>query len=102
MYQICPHCREVVRDGDYCPHCCELLETRQVRRVRSITRREKGMYLLGYLLLAYSVFAGRDLSNMQELRDGLIVYGAVILFSAFWYWIRKRGGVGYPPIDLYE
>ena len=102
MYQICPHCKKTIEEeGDYCPHCHELLST-PVQLVRPLTRKEIMMYIAGYILLAYSVFAGRDLSNFHELRDGLIIYGAVILFSAFWYWIRKKGGVGYPPIDLYE
>ncbi len=97
MYQYCPGCKELIQEGDVCPHCQTVL-VEKIEGRKPLTRKEKALYLAGYLVLFISVFLGRDLTNRQDVTNGLIIYGVIIVFSGFWFIIREWGGVGYPPI----
>lgn len=53
--------------------------------------REKVLYLVGSLIVIYGAYAGRDLTNFNELVEGsAIVALFVCLFIVFVY-MNKRG-----------
>ena len=97
MYQYCPKCKELIQDGDTCPECGVLLEITLELPTRELSNKEKWIYITGYLLLVLTAFWGRDLTQMEELTNGAIILLMFTAFSIFWYYIRGRGGLGWPP-----
>lgn len=63
---------------------------------RELTRQEKWMYIMGYIVLAITAFWGRDFTNMDEMINGVIIFGMFTAFSIFWFYFSERGGLGYP------
>lgn len=96
MYQHCPKCKELIEETDFCPHCNVDLNAPLVTK-RELSSKQKIMYALGYLILAFTAFFERDLTNRTDLIEGVVVFGAFVLFSALWFYIRGRGGLGRPP-----
>ena len=53
--------------------------------------KEKLLYLIGLLIVVYGAYAGRDMTNLNELLEGsamLLLF--VCIFIVFFY-INKRG-----------
>ncbi|TRO49579.1 hypothetical protein E2P65_00880 [Candidatus Bathyarchaeota archaeon] len=59
-----------------------------------MTGRDKLYYLLGVLLLLVAVFIDRDVSDAQELLDGVVIFFALVLGAFFVIIIKERGGTG--------
>ena len=97
MYQHCPKCKKLVEETDVCPHCHTSLQTYStVTYMRKLTRKEIAMYALGYLILAFTAFFERDLTNMQDLIEGSIIFSVFVIFSVLWFYFGSHGGLGYP------
>ena len=65
-----------------------------VDSVRS-RRRDTVYYILGGFALAVTAFWERDLGNFDDMMQRGVVFGALIIGSFFWFYIRGRGGMGY-------
>jgi hypothetical protein len=76
-----------------CPRCDTELEP--VDSVKS-HRRDTIYYIIGIIALAITAFFERDLSNYDDMVQGGVVFGALIIGSFFWFYIRGRSGIGYP------
>jgi hypothetical protein len=74
-----------------CPRCDTKLEP--VNSVKS-RRRDTIYYIIGIIALAITAFFERNLSNYENRMQGGAVFGALIIGSFFWFYIR--GGIGYP------
>lgn len=59
-------------------------------------RRDAVFIILGAMALAVTAFWERDLGNFDDMAQGSVVFGALIFGSFFWFYIRGRGGMGYP------
>ena len=94
MYQICPRCKQPVANGEtVCPRCDTILEPVDSAKSR---RRDTVYYIIGVIALAVTAFFERDLSNFDDIVQGGVVFSALIIGSFFWFYIRDRGGIGYP------
>ncbi|MFH1180490.1 MAG: hypothetical protein V1710_09025 [Candidatus Bathyarchaeota archaeon] len=96
MYQYCPKCKRLIDETDVCPYCQTSLTDSHTQLKQKLSRKEIALYALGYILLAVIAFLGRDLTNMQELVEGTIIFGAFVGFSVLWFYFSARGGIGYP------
>lgn len=76
-----------------CPRCDTKLEP--VNSVKS-HRRDTIYYIIGIIALAITAFFERNLSNYEDMMQGGAVFAALIIGSFFWFYIRGRGGIGYP------
>ncbi len=83
----------VALEDTVCPRCDTELEP--VDSVKS-HRRDTIYYIIGIIALAITAFFERDLSNYDDMVQGGVVFGALIIGSFFWFYIRGRGGIGYP------
>ena len=94
MYQICPKCKlPVAMEDTVCPRCDT--ELRPVDSAKS-RRRDAVYIILGVMALAVTAFFERDLRNYEDMLQGGMIFGALIIGSFFWFYIRGRGGMGYP------
>ena len=59
-------------------------------------RRDTVYYIIGVFALAVTAFWERDLGNFDDVIQGGVLFGALIIGSFFWFYIRGRGGMGYP------
>ena len=57
---------------------------------------EKAMYFLGFLLFLFGAFYGRDITDQQELIDGIIILIGFMGIVVLAVYVSRRGGVGYP------
>ncbi|MCW4050206.1 MAG: zinc ribbon domain-containing protein [Candidatus Bathyarchaeota archaeon] len=97
MYQYCPVCKALVSEDDTaCPNCSASLQGEAGIQKRGLTQREIAYYVLGFVLLAIAAFYRRDLGNNEDLMNGTVIFGFLVIGSVFWYYIRGRGGIGYP------
>lgn len=94
MYQICPKCKQPVAVEDSVCHRCHT----ELEPIDSPKNRRKDTiyYIIGAMALAVTAFFERDLSNFDDMLQGSIVFGALIMGSVLWFYIRGRGGMGYP------
>ena len=76
-----------------CPRCDTVLEPLDSPKSR---RRDAVYIILGVMALAVTTFWERDLGNFDDLVQGGVVFGALVFGSFFWFYIRGRGGMGYP------
>ncbi|MBD3173352.1 hypothetical protein GF326_12880 [Candidatus Bathyarchaeota archaeon] len=58
--------------------------------------REKAMYILGFLLFLFAAFFGRDISDQQELVEGIIILIGFMGIAVLAVYVSRRGGIGYP------
>ncbi len=60
-------------------------------------RRRDNIYcIIGVLALAVTAFFERDITNYEDVAQGAIVFSALMMGSVFRFYIRGRGGIGYP------
>ena len=52
---------------------------------------EKIAYIVGSIILIYGAYAGRDLTNMNELIEGSAMIWLVICIFIVFVYINKRG-----------
>lgn len=53
--------------------------------------KEKSAYILGSIIMIYGAYAGRDLTNMNELFEGSAIVALFICIFIFFVYINKRG-----------
>ena len=53
--------------------------------------KEKIAYILGSIIMIYGSYAGRDLTNMNELFEGSAIVALFICIFIFFVYINKRG-----------
>jgi len=53
--------------------------------------KEKIAYILGSIIMIYGAYAGRDLTNMNELFEGSAIVALFICIFIFFVYINKRG-----------
>ena len=57
--------------------------------------KEKILYTLGLIIIAFGAFIGRDLSNTTELFEGGAMFLLFLSLFIVFYYFGKRGG--FPP-----
>jgi hypothetical protein len=53
--------------------------------------KEKILYLIGSLIVVYGAYAGRDLTNMNELLEGSVMVALFICIFIVFFYFNKRG-----------
>jgi len=53
--------------------------------------KEKIAYILGSVIMIYGAYAGRDLTNMNELIEGSAIVALFVCIFIFFVYINKRG-----------
>jgi len=53
--------------------------------------KEKIAYILGSVIMIYGAYAGRDLTNMNELIKGSAIVALFVCIFIFFVYINKRG-----------
>jgi len=53
--------------------------------------KEKIAYILGFIIMIYGAYAGRNLTNMNELFEGSAIVALFICIFIFFVYINKRG-----------
>jgi len=53
--------------------------------------KEKIAYILGSIIMIYGAYAGRNLTNMNELFEGSAIVALFICIFIFFVYINKRG-----------
>jgi len=53
--------------------------------------KEKIAYILGSIIIIYGAYAGRDLTNMNELIEGSAMVALFICIFIVFVYINKRG-----------
>ena len=88
MRRICPFCKKLVsEEHTRCPYCGNLL-TFEVKQKR-LTQKEVIFYVIGFLLLFIGIFYNRDLTNFNEIREGIIILVLMTGFAVFFGHLRK-------------
>lgn len=53
--------------------------------------KEKILYFIGSLIVVYGAYAGRDLTNMNEILEGSAMVALFICIFIFFFYFNKRG-----------
>ena len=53
--------------------------------------KEKIVYLIGSLIVIFGAYAGRDLTNMNELLEGSAIVALFVCIFIVFVYINKRG-----------
>jgi len=53
--------------------------------------KEKIAYTVGFLFVMYGAFAGRDLSNMSEVLEGVMIIGLFLSVFLLFVYMNSRG-----------
>ncbi len=53
--------------------------------------KEKAAYILGTIIVIYGAFAGKDLTNMPEIFEGVVFLMFFLSIFIVFYYINARG-----------